>query len=244
MSDPFSPDARHLKRKKDKVRSAWISFIGRIVAQIVGAVASVTLGLIVLSRYHIQEKASARVDTPVSTAGSAATPSSATPSTSDHLARHRASRASGALALAVMPLQDFSKGAAHTYFADGVTEALITELAQVKGLQVTSRTSSMAYKATTKSLPEIARELGVDLILEGSVVRDQTQVRVTAQLIDADTDQHLWARSYDRPIRNLLPVQAEVAKRIVADIKIPLLPLISSGDQVKSPAPVKTVFRR
>ena len=72
-----------------------------------------------------------------------------------------------------MPLQDFSKGAAHTYFADGVTEALITELAQVKGLQVTSRTSSMAYKATTKSLPEIARELGVDLILEGSVVQDR-----------------------------------------------------------------------
>ena len=241
MSDPPSPEVRHLRRKKDKVRSAWISFIGRIVAQVVGAIASVTLGLIVLSRYHIQEKASATVDTPVT---AVATPAAAAPSSSDHLARHRASRASGALALAVMPLQDFSKGAAHTYFADGVTEALITELAQVKGLQVTSRTSSMAYKATTKSLPEIARELGVDLILEGSVVQDQAQVRVTAQLIDADTDQHLWARSYDRPIRNLLPVQAEVAKRIVADIKIPLLPLISSGDQVKGPAPVKTVFRR
>ena len=219
MSDPLSPEARHVKRKKDKVRSAWISFIGRIVAQVVGAIASVTLGLIVLSRYHIQEKASATVDRPVT---AAATPTAAAPSTSDHLARHRASRASGALALAVMPIQDFSKGAAHTYFADGVTEALITELAQVKGLQVTSRTSSMAYKATTKSLPEIARELGVDLILEGSVVQDRTQVRVTAQLIDADTDQHLWARSYDRPIRNLLPVQAEVAKRIVAYIKIPL----------------------
>jgi TolB-like protein len=241
MTDPLSPDARHLKRKKDKVRSAWISFIGRIVAQVVGAIASVALGLIVLSRYHIQEKASATEDTPVTTA---APPPAATPSTSDHLARHRASRASGALALAVMPLQDFSKGAAHTYFADGVTEALITELAQVKGLQVTSRTSSMAYKATTKSLPEIARELGVDLILEGSVVQDQAQVRVTAQLIDADTDQHLWARSYNRPIRNLLPVQAEVAKRIVADIKIPLLPLISSEDQVKGPAPIKTAFRR
>jgi TolB-like protein len=241
MSDPLSPEARHVKRKKDKVRSAWISFIGRIVAQVVGAVASVTLGLIVLSRYHIQEKASAIVDRPVT---AAATPTAAVPSTSDHLARHRASRASGALALAVMPLQDFSKGAAHTYFADGVTEALITELAQVKGLQVTSRTSSMAYKATTKSLPEIARELGVDLILEGSVVQDRAQVRVTAQLIDADTDQHLWARSYDRPTRNLLPVQAEVAKRIVADIKIPLLPLISSAGQAQDPAPLKTAFRR
>jgi TolB-like protein len=238
MSDPLSPEARQLKRKKDKVRAAWISFIGRIVAQVVGAIASVTLGLMVLTRYHIQEKATSAVDT-VGTSGTTAP----APATSDHLARHKALRASGVLALAVMPLQDFSKGAAHAYFADGVTEALITELAQVKGLQVTSRTSSMAYKATTKALPEIARELGVDLILEGSVVQDGTQVRVTAQLIDAGTDQHLWARSYDRPIRNLLPVQAEVARRIVMDIKVPLGPLISSGDQPKGAA-LKTVLAR
>ena len=99
-----------------------------------------------------------------------------------------------------------------TYFADGVTEALITELAQIAGLKVTSRTSSMAYKGTTKPLPVIARELEVDVILEGSVVHDRTSVRVTAQLIAADTDQHLWARSYDRPLRNLLPVQTELTK--------------------------------
>jgi TolB-like protein len=76
----------------------------------------------------------------------------------------------------------------------------------------------MAYKGTSKSLPEIARELDVDVILEGSVVRDRDVVRVTAQLIDAGTDRHLWARSYDRPIRNLLPVQAEMAKSIARDV--------------------------
>jgi TolB-like protein len=126
-----------------------------------------------------------------------------------------------------MPIQDFSKDAAHAYFADAVTEALITELAQIEGLRVTSRTSSMVYKATTKSLPEIARELSVDLVLEGSVVQDGALVRVTAQLIDAATDQHLWARSYDRPMRNLLPVQAEVARSVVREVRIALEPRIS-----------------
>jgi TolB-like protein len=214
MSSTLTPEAR-LKRKKDKVRSAWISFMGRIVAQIVGAVASVTLGLMVLNKYHVQDKVSSGT---VGTSGRSAV-TSVSP---EHLASHRARRASGELALAVMPIQNFSKDTAHAYFADGVTEALITELAQIKGLHVTSRTSSMVYKATTKTLPEIARELGVDLILEGSVVQDRALVRVTAQLIDADTDQHLWARSYDRPIRNLLPVQAEVAKSIVKDAQTAL----------------------
>jgi TolB-like protein len=229
----LTPEAR-FKRKKDKVRSAWISFIGRIVAQIVGAIASVTLGLMLLTKYQF-EKA------PAGTVGTTGT-SAAVPAASDHLANHKARRASGALALAVMPIQDFSKGAAHGYFADGVTEALITELAQVKGLQVTSRTSSMAYKATAKSLPEIARELAVDLILEGSVVQDRAQVRVTAQLIDADTDQHLWARSYDRPMRNLLPVQAEVAKTIVREVHLTLRPWI--GATTGAPVPVKTALAR
>jgi TolB-like protein len=234
----LTPEAR-LKRKKDKVRSAWISFIGRIVAQIVGAIASVTLGLMVLTKYHIQEQQKGEAGT-VGTSGTIAAPSA----TSDHLARHRAQRASGALALAVMPIQDYSKGAAHAYFADGITEALITELAQIKGLQVTSRTSSMAYKATTKSLPDIARELGVDLILEGSVVQDRAQVRVTAQLIDADTDRHLWAQSYDRPIRDLLPVQAEVAKRIVRDVNSALGPYLVKLAAQAGGSPVKAALGR
>jgi TolB-like protein len=203
-----------LRRKKSKVRSAWISFIGRIVAQVVGAVVSVALGLMVINKYHFSEKATAGAST-------------VTTAPADRGVDHRLQREADTLSLAVMPIQNFSKDAAHAYFADAVTEALITELAQIEGLRVTSRTSSMVYKATTKSLPEIARELSVDLVLEGSVVQDGALVRVTAQLIDAATDQHLWARSYDRPMRNLLPVQAEVARSVVKEVRIALEPRIS-----------------
>jgi len=193
-------------RRKNKVRAAWISFIGRIVAQVIGAIASVMLGLMVIAKYGFPEKATnaaVQVEaTPVNTIVPARTP-----------------RAAGELALAVLPIQNYSKDAAHTYFADGVTEALITELAQIAGLQVTSRTSSMAYKGTTKSLPAIAKELDVDVILEGSIVHDARLIRVTAQLIAADSDQHLWARSYDRPLRQVLPLQTELTTSIAGDVR-------------------------
>jgi TolB-like protein len=198
------------KKKKKKVRDAWISFVGRIVAQVVGAVASVVLGILVLQKYADRESRPATV---------APSPPVTTP---------RAERAAGELAIAVLPLQNYSADAAHTYFADGVTEALITDLAQVKGLQVTSRTSSMAYKFTTKALREISRELGVDLILEGSIVRDEGRVRVTAQLIDAGTDQHLWARSYDRTGRDVLALQSDVAAVIANDVRAAIAPRLLS----------------
>jgi TolB-like protein len=205
------------KRKRSKVRSAWISFIGRIIAQVVGAIASVTLGLIVLTKYKLPERL--------------ATKPAMAQADGAHDAARKARRATGEVALAVLPVQNYSPDAAQVVFADGVTEALTSEIAQIAGLRVTSRTSAMAYKGSTKSLREIARELDVDLILEGSLVREQELVRVTAQLIDAERDQHLWARSYDRSIRSLLPVQAEMAKSIVKDLnaalarrKLPPLP--------------------
>lgn len=197
------PEEAH---RKNKVRAAWISFVGRILAQAIGAVASVMLGLMVLSRYGLPER----------TITAPASESVAHPA--GNVSAQRAPRAPGDLAIAVLPIQNYSPDNAHTYFADGVTEALIAELAQVAGLKVTSRTSSMAYKGTTKSLPAIARELDVDVILEGSVVRDKDVVRVTAQLIAADRDHHLWARSYDRPLRKLLPLQSELTTHIVADV--------------------------
>jgi TolB-like protein len=212
MSATLSADAIKLNRRKSKVRSAWISFIGRIVAQIVGAIASVTLGLLVLTKYGLPEKLP-KVGAIVKAAATSRPADHKTPP-----ADHKTTRPAGELALAVLPIQNYSQDAAHTYLADGVTEALTTELAQIPGLRVTSRTSSMAYKGTSKSLPEIARELDVDVILEGSVVRDQDVVRVTAQLIDAGTDRHLWARSYDRSVRSLLPAQAELARSIVLDV--------------------------
>jgi TolB-like protein len=199
------------ERRKNKVRAAWISFVGRILAQTIGAVASVVLGLMVLTKYGL----------PIRDAKPAAE-SEIKPA--ENLVAHKTPRAPGELALAVLPIQNYSKDAAHGYFADGVTEGLITGLAQIAGLKVTSRTSSMAYKGTAKSLPAIARELDVDVILEGSVVRDNTVVRVTAQLIAADSDHHLWARSYDRPMRTLLPLQTELTSTIVGDVIVALRP--------------------
>jgi TolB-like protein len=195
-------------QRKNKVRAAWISFVGRIVAQVIGAIASVTIGLMVLTKYGFPERGS------VEPAAASVAPPVA------HATPPKPSRPVGEVTLAVLPVQNYSKDATHVYFVDGLTEGLIAELAQVAGLKVTSRTSSMAYKGTTKSLPAIARELDVDLILESSVVRDGTLVRVTAQLIDGGSDRHLWARTYDRPRRDLLPLQAELTTTIAGDVNL------------------------
>src|SRR4029453_1393196 len=104
------------------------------------------------------------------------------------------------------------------YFVDGLTEALTASLAQVKGMRVISRTSSMAYKGGQKPLTEIARELNVDMLVEGSVTRDGDRVRVTAQLIDGATDEHLWARSFDRRMKDVLTLQDEIARAIAAEV--------------------------
>lgn len=124
--------------------------------------------------------------------------------------------------LAVLPLKNFSGDADQDYFADGMTEEMITDLAQIRALRVISRTSVMNYKGSTKSLPQIARELNVDAVLEGSVERDQDRVRVNAQLILARTDQHLWAKSYARNIGDVLALQGELARAIAGEIQIKL----------------------
>ncbi len=127
-------------------------------------------------------------------------------------------------AIAVLPLQNLSGDPRQDYFADSMTEELIADLGQVSALRVISRTSAMTYKGTTKTLPQIARELGVDTAVEGSVLRQGNQVRITAQLIDARTDHHLWARSYVRNLNDVLTLQAEVARTIAAQIKIAVTP--------------------
>ncbi len=102
--------------------------------------------------------------------------------------------------LAVLPLTNLSGDPAQEYFSDGMTEELITHLSKISALKVISRTSVMRYRDTRKALKEIARELGVDGIVEGSVLRSGERVRITAQLIDASTDAHLWAESYERDL--------------------------------------------
>jgi TolB-like protein len=206
-----SADAKRTKKKR-KVRSAWIAFVGRIVAQIFGAVAAIGLGLLFLQSYGPAWNQEANALAAISDA---------------RPPRTRAPRASG-VALAVLPLDNFSSEASEEYFADGMTETLTAELARINGLRVVSRTSSMQYKSQRKPLPEIARELAVDFILEGSVARSADRVRITAQLIDATTDEHVWTGSFDRTIRDVLALQADVSNEIAREVKV-ALPLTGSN---------------
>ena len=126
--------------------------------------------------------------------------------------------------LAVLPLANLSGDPQQEYFADGMTEELITNLAQIGALRVSSRTSAMRYKGTQRSVPEIARELNVDAVVEGSVLRVRDRVRITAQLVQAPTDKHLWASSYERDLRDVLALQGEVARAIAGEIGVRLTP--------------------
>jgi TolB-like protein len=185
-SDPAKPP-----RKRAKVRKHWYSVAARVIAHVVGAAASVWLGLFLIQRSQ--------------PAGSPPTP-----------VRAESTRTGGERAIAILPIDNFSKDPSEEYFADGMTEALTAELAQVEGLHVISRTSVMRYKEDRKPIPAIAQELDVDFVVEGSVVRADRRVRITAQLIDAKSDEHLWARSYDGTMSDILDLQATVARAIAA----------------------------
>jgi TolB-like protein/DNA-binding winged helix-turn-helix (wHTH) protein/Tfp pilus assembly protein PilF len=126
--------------------------------------------------------------------------------------------------IAVLPLENLTGDPAQEYFADGMTDALITDLAQIRSLRVISRTSIMRYKHTHKSLPEIAKELDVNGIVEGSVVRSGNRVRITSQLIRGPTDQHLWANSYEGDASDILRLQSEVSQAIAGQIRAVLTP--------------------
>jgi TolB-like protein/Tfp pilus assembly protein PilF len=126
--------------------------------------------------------------------------------------------------IAVLPLENLSGDPSQEFFADGMTDQLITDLAKVGSLRVISRTSVMQYKGTRKGLPEIARELNVDTIVEGSVIRSGQRVRVTAQLVQAPTDLHLWAETYDRDLGDILKLQGEVAEAIAGQVRAQLTP--------------------
>jgi TolB-like protein/DNA-binding winged helix-turn-helix (wHTH) protein/Tfp pilus assembly protein PilF len=136
----------------------------------------------------------------------------------------RARERSRIRSLAVLPLQNLSGDPNQEYFADGMTDELITDLAQIHSLRVISHTSVVQFKHTQKSLPEIAAQLNVDAVVEGSVLRTGNNVRITAQLLDARRDQHLWAASYEREISNVLELQGQVAKSIADHINVKLTP--------------------
>ena len=140
------------------------------------------------------------------------------------LSRGRTEVSTRIQSLAVLPLENLSSDPEQDYFADGMTEALITDLSKISALRVISRTSAMRYRGVKKSLREIARELDVDAVVEGSVLRVGDRVRITAQLIEAASDKHLWAESYERDSRDVLALQSEVAQAVAREIKITLTP--------------------
>ena len=126
--------------------------------------------------------------------------------------------------IVVLPLDNFSADPEQEFFSDGMTEALIADLARVGGLRVISRTSAMTYKAAKKPLTQIARELSVDGVVEGSVTRSGDRVRITAQLFDGASERHLWSNTYERDSKDVLALQSEVARAIADEIKITLTP--------------------
>jgi TolB-like protein/DNA-binding winged helix-turn-helix (wHTH) protein/Tfp pilus assembly protein PilF len=140
------------------------------------------------------------------------------------LFRSRGRAPAGIRSLAVLPLDNLSGDASQNYFADGMTDELITDLAQISALRVISRTSVMVYEGARKPLPQIARELNVDAVVEGTVLRSGDQVRITAQLIEASTDKHIWSRSYEGDLRDTLTLQRRVASAIADQIRINLTP--------------------
>jgi TolB-like protein len=198
---------RKREKKRAKVRSAWISFVGRIVAQIMGAVATISLGLMLVQKYQTAAASPAATPAARDTAPAAAPVRLVTP---------------GEVSLAVLPLQDVSADGEES-FARGMTDALITDLVRLDAGRVVSRTSSAIYGKDRRTLPEIARALGVDFIVDGSVTKAEGRVRIVARLIDARSDEHLLAESYDRPLRQVLTVQAEVARAMARAIKIALV---------------------
>ena len=126
--------------------------------------------------------------------------------------------------IAVLPLENLSGDPEQEYFADGMTEAVISEFARLGALNVISRTSVMQYKEARKPLPEIAQELGVQGVVEGSVFRAGDRVRITLQLIDARNDLHLWAETYERDLRDVLALQSEVARAVADQVRLKLTP--------------------
>jgi eukaryotic-like serine/threonine-protein kinase len=140
--------------------------------------------------------------------------------------------------LAVLPLRNIGGDPAQDFFADGMTSALITELAKVERLKVISQTSILKYRATSdRSLPQIGRELDVDAVIEGAVLRVGDRVRITVDLVDVSTDRHLWAQSYERPIKDVLRLQDEIARAVVAHVESRVAVEPRAGVRIASVAP-------
>jgi TolB-like protein/DNA-binding winged helix-turn-helix (wHTH) protein len=146
------------------------------------------------------------------------------PGVSNPTERTSSGAAAAIHSLAVLPLENLSGDKEQEYFADGMTDALTTDLAQIGSLRVISRTSAMHFKDSKETLPQIGRDLQVDAVVEGTVTRGENRVRVTAQLVEASTDHHLWAKIYERDLKNVLALQDEIAQDVAEQIRVKLTP--------------------
>ena len=148
--------------------------------------------------------------------------------------------------IAVLPLENLSGDPGQEYFADGMTDALVTNLAQISSLKVISRTSMMTYKGSRRRLPDIARELNVDGIVEGAVIRSGDRVRVDAQLVEAATDRHSWAQTYERNLDEITSLQGEIARAIANEIQAKLTSeehaRLLRPDRITAPSTIPSTF--
>jgi TolB-like protein/Flp pilus assembly protein TadD len=206
LAAPAQPAASPTRARTGAVPAGSGSRMGPIIAGVIVVLA--VLGTIIFLR---------RPPAPVAapTAAPAAAATSAPPA---------AQEAVDAKSIAVLPFENMSEDKDNAFFTDGVHEDVLTNLSFIKDLHVTSRTSVMQYKGTTKSIKEIGRELGVAYVLEGSVRREGNKVRVTGQLIDARTDEHVWAKAYDRDLNDIFAIQGELAQAIADALQSVLSP--------------------
>jgi TolB-like protein len=217
---PKENTAAKSRKGRKKVRSAWISFVGRIIAQFVGSAATIGLGVMLLYKYQPGAADAAKLE--------------ASAASSAQVVDVRSTLSHGESSIAVLPLTDFSSNPSTTYVAGSMADLLTADLAQVSGVRVVSRTSAAGSARPGASATAIASSLGVRYVLEGSVTQSERRVRITAQLVDASRDELVWARRYERPATNILGVQEEVTADIVREVGALLargsdVPLRASG---------------
>jgi len=196
-------DIQKKRKKHKKVRSVWISFVGRIVAQFVGSAATIVLGLLLLHKY---QPGNSKGDA----AGSNTTPKPATVaavSPRTHAAEN---------SIAVLPLRNLSRESSDQYLADSMTDVLKATLAQIPGLVVVSGAAVTTVDDESRHA-EAATSLGARYVLESSIVQADGRLRVTARLVDVDRDSHVWASSYERPVKDILKIEDDIARSVVRD---------------------------
>jgi TolB-like protein len=218
--DPELADQRKLRKKQRKVRSAWIAFVGRIIAQFVGSAATILLGLMLLHKYQPAGTGTATARAAEKNAEKNAEKTVAVPTTFQrHDDRH---------SVAVVPLRSFSSERVDADIADSMTDVVTAALADIPGLRVVPRTAS---PTAGKSRPASSvSESAVRYILEGSVTHADDRFRVILRLVDTERDEQVWTGRYERPVRNMFKMQDEVAAELVRDVRVAIFDREDGGD--------------